>query len=99
MHVFVTCKNEEDPIKNEGAGVFTTYLPLEVYGDFSRCSRAANSTVPGPIWRNFEIVRDVIDVLDPSKNSDQIKNEGTRVVTRKCRLTDLHMDDGWMGII
>ena len=24
MVVFVTCKNEDDPIKNEGAGVFTT---------------------------------------------------------------------------
>ena len=28
MHVLVSCKNEEDPIKNEGAGVFTTFLPL-----------------------------------------------------------------------
>ena len=25
MVVLVTCKNEEDPIKNEGARVFTTY--------------------------------------------------------------------------
>ena len=24
MVVLVTCKNEEDPIKNKGAGVFTT---------------------------------------------------------------------------
>ena len=31
MHVFDTCKNEEDPIKNEGARVFTTFLPLKVY--------------------------------------------------------------------
>ena len=30
MVVLVTCKNEEDPIKNEGAGVFTT-----LYIDFS----------------------------------------------------------------
>ena len=28
MHVLDTCKNEEDPIKNEGAGVFTRFLPL-----------------------------------------------------------------------
>ena len=28
MHVLVTCKNEEDPIKNEGARVFTRFLPL-----------------------------------------------------------------------
>ena len=31
MHVLDTCKNEEDPIKNEGARVFTTFLPLKVY--------------------------------------------------------------------
>ena len=30
MDVIVTCKNEEDPIKNEGARVFTT-----LYIDFS----------------------------------------------------------------
>ena len=29
--------------KNEGTRVVTTFLPLEVYGDFSRHSRAANS--------------------------------------------------------
>ena len=28
MHVLDTCKNEEDPIKNEGARVFTRFLPL-----------------------------------------------------------------------
>ena len=28
MHVIDTCKNEEDPIKNEGARVFTRFLPL-----------------------------------------------------------------------
>ena len=34
MHVLVTCKNEEDQIKNEGARLFTRFLPLQVYGDF-----------------------------------------------------------------
>ena len=28
MGVLVTCKNEEDPFKNEGARVVTTDLPL-----------------------------------------------------------------------
>ena len=28
MHVLDTCKNEEDPIKNEGARLFTRFLPL-----------------------------------------------------------------------
>ena len=39
----VICKNEEDPSKNEGTRVVTTFLPLQVYGDFSRRSMAANS--------------------------------------------------------
>ena len=28
MHVLATCKNEEDPMKNEFAGLATTFLPL-----------------------------------------------------------------------
>ena len=51
-------------------------------GDFSRGSRAANSAVLGPIWPNFELVRDVIDVLVTCKyKEDPIKNEGARVDT------------------
>ena len=34
MGVLVTCKNEEDLFKNEGARVVTTDLPLYVYADF-----------------------------------------------------------------
>ena len=82
MHVLVTCKNEDDRFKNEVARVFTRFLPLLVYGDFSRRSRAANSAVLGPIWLNFELVRDVMYVLVTCKyEEDPIKNEGTRVVT------------------
>ena len=33
--VLVTCKNEEDPIKNEGARVLTRIFPVKVYGIFS----------------------------------------------------------------
>ena len=81
MHVLVTCKNQEDPIKNEGAGVLITFLPLQVYGFFKR-SRAANSTVFGPFWPNFELVRDVMNTLVTCKNQeDLIKNEGARVLT------------------
>ena len=36
MGIHVTCKNEEDPIKSEGTGVVTTFLPLKVYGEFFR---------------------------------------------------------------
>ena len=34
MGVLVTCKNEEDPFKNEGARVVTTDLRFQVYADF-----------------------------------------------------------------
>ena len=50
--VLVTCKNEEHLIKNEIARVLTTFLPLNVYGNFFRRSRAANSAVLGRIWSN-----------------------------------------------
>ena len=82
MQVLNTCKNEEDRIKNAGARVFTRFLPLLVFVDFSRHSRAANSAVLGPIWPNFELARDVMVVLVTSKNEeDLIKHEGTRVLT------------------
>ena len=135
MVVLLTCKNEEDPIKNEGTRVVTTLysnfsdaqgqitlvlvsvsgrnlnssklscmssLParmrmidskmkeLECSQDFSHYksmgifpdARAANSTVLGPIWPNFELLRDVMDVLVTCKyDEDPIKNEGARVVT------------------
>ena len=64
MHVLVTCKNEEDPIKIEGSRVATTFLPLKVYEDSSfRRSLAANSAAGGRIWPNFEIVRAFMHVL------------------------------------
>ena len=34
MDVLITCKYEEDPIKNEGARVFTTFSPLYPYGSY-----------------------------------------------------------------
>ena len=82
MHVLVTYKNEVDSYKNEGARVVTRFLPLQVYGDFSRRSRAANSAVLGRIWPKFELVRDIIVVLVTCKyEEDPIKNEGARVDT------------------
>ena len=62
MRVLVICKND-DPIKNEGARVATTFLPLQVYGDFPRRARAANSAVGGQNWPNFEHIRDFMVVL------------------------------------
>ena len=34
MVVLVTCKNEKDPTKNEGAGVLTRFSPLQPYGSY-----------------------------------------------------------------
>ena len=34
MNVLINCKYEEDPIKNEGARVFTTFSPLYFYGSY-----------------------------------------------------------------
>ena len=82
MHVLVTCKNEDDSIKNEWARVVTTFFPLLVYWDFSRCSRADIFTFLDPIRPNFELVRDLMDVIGTCKNEeDPIKNECARVFT------------------
>ena len=51
MVVLITCKNEEDLIKNEGARVWTT-----LYIDFSDAlTRAGNSIVSGLICFKFDI--------------------------------------------
>ena len=139
MDVLLTCKYEEDPIKNEGARVVTTLyskfsdaqgqitlvlvsvsgrnlnssklscmfsLParmkmidskmkeLECSQDFSHYksmgifSDAQGQLTPQSlvrpwvIWPNFELVRDVMDVLVTCKYvEDPIKDEGARVDT------------------
>ena len=68
--------------KNSGENVMTSFSPLLVYGIFFIRSRAANSAVLGPIWPNFELVRDVKDVLVTCNyKEDPIKNEGARALT------------------
>ena len=58
INVLVSCKNEEDPNKNEGARVLTTFLLLKVYREFFRRSRVGNSAVHGPIRLNFKLSPD-----------------------------------------
>ena len=41
--VLIVCKNEEDQFKIESTRVVTTFLPLQVYRDFPKCSRAGIS--------------------------------------------------------
>ena len=78
MIVLVICKNEEDPIKNEGARVFTTFNII-----FFRRASADNSGVGGDIWPKFVLIQALMHVLVTCKNEDdRIKNEGARVFTR-----------------
>ena len=73
--VLLTCKNEEDPIKNEGARVLTRLLNI-------RCSRAGNPAVGGGIPPKFELIQAFMVVLVTWKNKeDPIKNEEARVLT------------------
>ena len=79
----VTCKNEQDSIKNESTRVLTTFLPLKVYGDFFRRSRVANSADPCPILPNFEPIQAFIAVIVTCKNKEgPMKNGSARVLTR-----------------
>ena len=80
MDVLVTCKYEEDPIKNEGARVLCL---TTLYSNFFRRARADNSGVGGGIWPKFEIIQAFMHVLVTcKKEDDRFKNEGARVFTR-----------------
>ena len=83
MVFLLTCKNEEDPIKNEGTRVLT-----RVYIDFSHTyTRAANYAVHSGIPPKFELIQAFIVVLVTCKyEEDPIKNKGTRVLTTFVRL-------------
>ena len=82
MVVLVTCKNDEDPIENEGARVLTNLSNYKSMGIF-RPSRAAYSAVLGRMWPKIVLVRDIIFVLITCKyEQDPNKNEGARMLTR-----------------
>ena len=82
MQVLLTCKNEDDLIKNEGARVVTTFSHYKTM-DFFQTFKGSYSAVLGPIWPNFKLVLDAMNVLVICKNKeDPIKNESARLVTR-----------------
>ena len=59
---------------------FSHYKSMGIFPD---AQGQANSAVLGPIWPNFKLVPDVMDLLVTCKNKeDPIKNEGAREVTR-----------------
>ena len=64
MVVLVTCKNEEEPMKNEDAGVFTTF-----YINFSE-AQGQITGVGGGIWPKFKLVQAFTHVLITCKNDD-----------------------------
>ena len=71
MVVLVTCKNEEDQIKSEGARVVTTLFIKDAQWQ-------ANSEVSNGI----KLIQAFIVGLVTCKNEvDPFKNEGTRMVT------------------
>ena len=70
MVVLLTCKNEEDPIKNEGARVLT-----RLYVFFFRRSRAANSLVSGRIMPKFEFIQAFMVELFTCKNEEDPFNK------------------------
>ena len=77
MVVLVTCKNEEDPIKNKGARVVTT-----LFIDFSEAHRAANSEVSDGILPKFKPIQAfMVDLVTCKNKYDPFQIESTREVT------------------
>ena len=75
IDVLVTCKYEEDQIKNERARVLTRLY--DVFLD------ATYSEVSGGILPKFELIQAFIVVLVTVKNEENpIKNKGARVLTK-----------------
>ena len=80
MVVLHTCKNGEDPIKNEGARVLTRLYHLYVV--FSD-AQGQLTPVKNEILPKLELIQAFMHVLLTCKNEeDPIKNERARVLTR-----------------
>ena len=77
MGLLVACKNEEDPIKNEGVRVVTTL--------FINFSDAQGQLTPKSViesCRNLKLIQAfMVGVVICKNEEDPFKNEGTRVVT------------------
>ena len=62
IHVLITCKYQKGSNQKKRRKCDDIIFPIISIWDFFIRSRAANSAVLGPIWPNFELVRDVMDV-------------------------------------
>ena len=72
MVVLVTCKNKEEPIKNEGARVVT-----RLFINFSDAQSLSDGILP-----KFKLIRAfIVGLVICKSEEDPSKNEGTRVVT------------------
>ena len=78
MDVLVTCKYEEDPIKNRGARVFTT-----LYVNFSDAQGQITLESVVVSGRNLNSSKlSCMSSVTCKNEDDRIKNEGARVFTR-----------------
>ena len=74
MSVLVACKNEEDPIKNEGARVATLFV------DFADAQGLL--TPKSGILPKFKPIQTfMVDLVTCKNEEDPLENEGTRLVT------------------
>ena len=88
MGLLVACKNEEDPIKNEGARVVTTF-----FINFSDAQGQLTHKSVMKSCRNSKPIQAFMVGLVICKNEeDPSKNEGTRVVTTFLPLYEGHLE-------
>ena len=81
MHVLDTCKNEEDPIKNEGHSSqdFSHYKFMGIFPDTQGQLTPQSLVRSGPISNSSEMLW--VSSLPASMKKIRLKNEGARVVT------------------
>ena len=77
----VACKNEEDPIKNEGARVVST-----LFIDFSHAQGQLTQVSDGILPKFKPIQAFMADLVICKNEEDPLENEGTRVVTTFVQL-------------
>ena len=77
MDLLVACKNEEDPIKNEGARVVTT-----LFINFSDAQRQLTPVSDGILLKFKPIQAIMVGLVICKNEEDPYKNEGSRVVTK-----------------